>query len=134
MLARVPDWPLRLNAAIEAARNRPFVWGEHDCCLWAAYCVRLLTGVDHAAVWRGYYTDARGGLKLLAKSGGVEALATAALGAPIAAKQAQRGDVVLVKAGRRTALGVCVGPTVAAPGVDGLLFVPMSQWIKAWRV
>ena len=131
---RNAHWPLKLDAAIEAARKKPFAWGEHDCCLWAANVVRDLVGVDFAAEYRGRYSDPRGALEQLAAHGGMETIATGALGDPIPAKMAQRGDVVLVTSEGRPALAICAGATAAAPGQDALVFVPMAQWVKAWRV
>jgi hypothetical protein len=39
MLTRREDWPSRLAAALEEARDKPFKWGSHDCGLFAADCV-----------------------------------------------------------------------------------------------
>ena len=123
-----------LNAAIEAARDKPFKWGEHDCCIFAANVVRDMTGADFAAGYRGQYHDARSALEIVAKNAGLEAIATQALGEPIPASKAKRGDVVLVDTEGRHALGICIGERVAAPGRDGLVFPLMDQWIKAWTV
>jgi len=51
-VSRPPDWPERLLAALAAARDRPFRWGEHDCCLFAADLIEAVTGVDPAAAFR----------------------------------------------------------------------------------
>ncbi len=45
---RRPDWPARLRTIIEAARERPFSWGQHDCCLFASDAIEAMTGVDPA--------------------------------------------------------------------------------------
>ena len=133
---RVQHWALKLDAAIEAARHKCFAWGEHDCGLFAATVVELLTGRDDISEHRGHYRDARGGMRIVARVGGMEAMASEALGAPIPAVEAQRGDVVLVNCGigGRAAFGICVGVHVAAPGANGLVFLPMEHWVKAWRV
>ncbi|WP_423144303.1 DUF6950 family protein, partial [Proteus mirabilis] len=36
---RHPQWTTRLPETLKNAINRPFVWGEHDCCLFASDCV-----------------------------------------------------------------------------------------------
>ena len=43
MTRRLDDWPTRLNAFIDAARERPFAWGTWDCCTFAAAAVETVT-------------------------------------------------------------------------------------------
>ncbi len=134
-MRRFEDWPRRLAAAIEAARGRPFSWGEHDCALFAAGVVRELTGEDLAASFRGRYRSKAEAVAILGARGGLEAVATSALGAPLGTPAlAQRGDVVLVQTDEGLALGICCGPHAAVTGPQGLAFAPMPAWLKAWRV
>lgn len=134
-MARREDWPLRLNAAIEAARERPFSWGKQDCCMFAAGVVRDLTGKDLAAPFRDAYAGRDEAGLLLAELGGVEALATAFLGEPLPGPAfAQRGDVVMVQTDEGPALGICDGAAAWFPGPRGLVHRPMGDWRKAWRV
>lgn len=130
---RFEDWPARLGAEIERARERPFCWGEHDCALWTASVVAAITGVDYAAEWRGKYASELGAIKHLLRGGhqSVDSLATNTLGEPIAPLLAQRGDVMLFDG----ALGVCIGTAGAFVTLEeGLTFVPLAQCVKAWRV
>lgn len=54
---------------------RPFEWGRRDCCLFVADWVRLATGLDPAASWRGRYGSLREALRLTKGRGGfVEAI------------------------------------------------------------
>ena len=135
LVRRREDWPLRLNAALESARARAFAWGEHDCCMFAAGVVRELTGEDFAAPFRGAYAERDGAGLILAEQGGVEAITTAALGAPLDNPRfAQRGDVVLIETEEGMALGICDGVNAWLPGVRGLVHRPMPHWRAAWRV
>ncbi len=130
---RREDWPSRLSDFIEAARRRPFSWGRHDCCLFAADWVREATGADPAADWRGRYRSASGARRILRQhfDGDVAAVATAVLGEPLASPLlAQRGDVALVDG----ALGVVIGAEVALLGEAGLAFHPLGTAARAWRV
>lgn len=71
------------------------------------------------------------------KAGGLEAIATAALGEPILPTLAQRGDLVLIASEREGwdgALGVCVGVDACFAGLTGLAFARVPKWLKAWRV
>lgn len=147
-LTRAENWPELLLDTVEDRRSKPFAWGENDCALFAADCVLVMTGEDFAAPFRGRYSTAAGSIKALKKFGGgsLEATATAALGEPILPRLAQRGDVVLFLslpspaggggAGGEgvPALAVCVGSHAAAAGPDGVTWVPMDLWLKAWRV
>ena len=133
---RRQDWPLRLNAWLDSVRERTFAWGEFDCALGAADAVFAMTGVDYAVEFREAYFSKRNAAKLLAQRGGLEALVTHALGAPLdSPKLAQRGDVVLVDSGGEgPALAVVMGADAVAPGPHAAVWVPMARWQKAWRV
>lgn len=133
-LQRVAGWPEALAAQVDAARRRPFAWGTHDCALWAADVVWAMTGRDLAGDWRGTYSTRRSAYARLAKMGGLEAVADAALGPSFVPVWAQRGDVVSVATPRGIALGVCLGVHAAFPGPSGLTFVEMWQCDRAWVV
>lgn len=130
---RLDNWPTLLAKEIEAARVRPFSFGEADCALWAADVVLAITGSDPAARWRGAYDSEFGALRLIAQHGGLRQMATEALGEPINPAFAQRGDMVLIADGGGYSLGICVGAQLAGMGERGLVFRPMSEAVCAWR-
>lgn len=112
---RVERWEARLAAALEAARDQPFAWGTHDCCIWASGVRDELTGCDDTALFRGRYTTEIGALRRLRKLGwqSIEEAATALMGQPRAnIFMAQRGDIALIDdpaGGALEALGVVMG-------------------------
>lgn len=55
-------------------RSSPFEWGSDDCILSVCEFVRLVTGVDPAAPWRGSYCDEEGAAEISASYGGNLAL------------------------------------------------------------
>jgi len=126
------DWQLKFEAFVAARAHQPFEWGANDCALFAADCVRALTGLDVVPTHLRHYASAKEAYRVLNRNGGLVGLATAALGPARPAKQAQIGDVVLTKAGRRDMLAVCNGRTALAPGPDGLVKVPFGS--VCWRV
>lgn len=130
---RVVDWQLRLSALAHERSERPFEWGVNDCCLFAADAVLAMTGVDHAAGFRGY-DSAAGALRHVEAGGGLEAIATAALGAPVPAGMAAVGDVVLVTNAGREVLAVCNGTTAISPGETGLTAHAMTAAVVCWKV
>ena len=68
-----------LAGFLRASGARPFAWGVQDCCLWGADWVRLATGRDPAAGWRGRYRTAIGAARLVTRRGGFEAHVAACL-------------------------------------------------------
>ena len=134
-MVRREDWPLRLNAWLDSARERAFKWGAHDCVMAAADAVRMMTGEDPAKAYRGLYTSKREAVVLLADHGGLEAMVSSVLGAPLPTpKLAQRGDLVLVDSPEGQALSVVVGAAAVGPGKAGVVFTSMGSWLVAWRV
>lgn len=130
---RLHDWQLRLEAFVRDRSAVPFAWGSNDCALFAADAVQALTGVRHLPELRGH-ASAREALRAVRQAGGLHAIATRALGPAVTPAFAAVGDVVLVRMGRREALGLCNGGTVLGPGPDGLAVASMDGALAAWRV
>lgn len=132
---RLIGWEQRLADYLAVRAVRKFRWAHNDCCLFAADAVVAITGVDPARELRTQYRSRADAQALLDARGGLEAVATAALGEPLPTPLcAQRGDVVLVVDGDRSALGICIGAHVAGPGMHGMATVPLANGVCAWRV
>ncbi len=132
-MGRLENWPARLHEEIEAARGRPFCWGEHDCGTWAAAIVRALTGQE-LPLPKGYTTQRGSALAMRRKTGSSDMTGATSffLGEPLETPLlAQRGDIVLHE---EQALGVCVGDQAMCLTENGLAAVPMSECVTAWRV
>ena len=114
-----------------ARSKMPFEWGVNDCALCAADWVKICTGIDYAAAFRGY-TGAREALSLISTHGGLQAIATAALGEPVASGFETVGDVVLIDFDGNEVLGICNGATTLGPGPNGLVAVTFPV-LAAWR-
>lgn len=134
---RLPDWPERLAAFIEARRDLPFEWAVNDCCAMAADAVLAMTGRDFLADFRGRYAT-EGQAEALMGPGGLQAFlprVMAEFGAlELAPAEAQRGDVALIGLENQLVCGVVTGPHIAAPGARGLAFVPLRRAAMAWGV
>jgi len=133
---RVAGWTSLLAARLEAARDKPFVWGQHDCATWAFDLRRDLTGgEDVAALWRGRYRTQMGAVRVLRRLGwhSLEAAGLDLLGAPLANLMlAQRGDMVL--GGEDPAFGICIGAQAGFVSPEGLVLLPLDRCHLAWRV
>ena len=128
-----PDWHNRLIAVIRAAEERPFLWGEHDCCLFAADCAEAMTGDNFADGWRGTYDSETGAKKALLRGGGSLEKVLAKYLDEVPVKMAQRGDIAVVEnAGTRCA-GVIYGGAVWVPGEEGLVCLRIKP-LSARRV
>lgn len=131
---RHPDWLPRLREQIDAASARPFAWGEHDCCKFAARCVDAMTGSDVLATLT--YDDKPSALRFLATEGGLEAALTRRFGEPVPWARVQRGDLCLVPTEDGIgSVGVCVGAQVACVAESGgIHYVPTKAITAGWKV
>lgn len=110
--------------------NRPFQWGESDCCLFAANVVEEITGIDYAKGFRGY--DSRNGAVKKLRELGFSSLeqAISSVLKPKNKNFAMRGDVVLIRNAGRHIAGICVGEKAACQGKDGIVY--LNGFLKAW--
>lgn len=135
---RLPGWERRLEAVVDACRDRPYQLGQADCLRFACEAIAALTGRDHWSLFEGRYHSKAGALRLLAKWGrSWRHAGEAFFGAePVPPALARRGDILTFDDGREKHLGVCVGATVALYGDVGLVFVPVTddRLVECWRV
>ena len=135
-MTRVEHWERRLAEAVEAARAKPFVWGLHDCPTFAFETRMILTGgEDVASLWRGRYTTALGGERVMRRLGwaSLEEMGRALLGEPRSAVLlAGRGDIVLADTG--LGFGVCTGAQAVGMAPEGLVTVPLTSCRFAWHI
>jgi hypothetical protein len=135
-MARVDNWERLLAAAIDTARAEPFVWGVHDCPTFAFETRMILTGgEDIAALWRGRYTTALGGERVMRRLGwsSLEEMGCALLGEPRpTVLLAGRGDIVLAHTG--LGFGVCTGAQAVGMAPDGLETVPLTSCRLSWPI
>lgn len=98
--------------------------------------VEVLTGVDVAAKFRQKAISAATVRRLVKQNGGVANLASKTLVAAgmtaVPVPLAKRGDVVLAETSMGHAGGICLGANCAFPGVDGLMFLPLSSCSHAF--
>jgi hypothetical protein len=132
---RRPDWVSRLWLEVEASKARELVWGEHDCCLFAARCVDAMTGSEYVRELQAEYQDKTTGLRFIARHGSLQAAIESILGEPVQWWKVKRGDVCLVpSADGLGSLGVCLGPTIACVLERGLQYEPIDRAIVGWRI
>jgi hypothetical protein len=127
-MSRPTDWRSDLAKHIEANRERPHQWGEHDCALWAAGARAVARGCDDLGEpYRGTYGDAKGSVRRMRELDGVRTpweLADKLIGPRLNVAMARAGDVVAADLGDGPSLGICFGATSYFVGEDGLVGVP----------
>lgn len=130
------DWRQQLDRFIAISATMPFVWGQHDCGLFAAAGVEAQIGEDFAADLRGRYDSLEDGLKLLRSLGFEDHVALAAARLPeIPPAFAQLGDVAAVDFGTAgMTLTIVGGHRLHGPmlGMRGTL--PMTMACRAFAV
>lgn len=135
---RLPDWPDRFADALAAALEQPFAWGTHDCCMMASNIALAITGRDPAAPWRGTYDTEQGAEAVIVAGGGLDEVVAGAMhafGSPECPPAfARRGDFAIVTVDNMLTLGVVVDDRVAAPGLRGARYVPLSTALRAWAI
>jgi len=125
---------------IESARELQFQWGEFDCALHVANCVRAITGCeDPAAAYRRKYSDEAGAAAIYGPSlEDFMAAQCAQLGleeVPVAL--AQRGDVVLIDNGTAEGAAGIVsldGRFATCAAQNGMALVRLDRWKRAWKI
>lgn len=132
---RLADWQLNFEKFIAKYRHSPFVWGKHDCCLFAANSVLAITGKDYAESLRDSYDSVESAVKVIKQFGGIESIASSLTGiSPVSASYADVGDVLLVLQCGREMLAVCNGSTMFAPGERGLITLETHTALKTWKI
>lgn len=130
---RNPNWQIELGKTITAAAKRPFLWGEHDCCLFAADCARVVCGIDPAEKYRGTYSTEQGARKALLRNHRSIEGAIAAYFKEVPVAFAQRGDLVVVDTEQGRVAGVVWGTGVWVTTPDGVRCI-REKPARAWRV
>jgi len=133
-LVRFADWPERLVEFIESRRHARFEWGVNDCCLFPADAVLAMTGTDRAADLRGH-ADEFSAMRVVRDAGGLPSLLASRLKERTVIWLAQRGDVVCATLDGRETAGIVAGNgDWCTPGVERLVFRPMSEVTRVFEV
>jgi cell wall-associated NlpC family hydrolase len=137
-MARRPDWPERLAAAVDAARGKPYVLGENDCLRLACAAVQALTDDDYWPRFAGYKTKRQALARIARVAPSLGEAVTSTLGvSPSPTASAWRGDIVLFRDERgEDHLGVCLGRQVVLMAAEGTLLMGREHpgLLCSWRI
>lgn len=129
-----------LTEFLKDYQHRPFETGVNDCALFVADWFRVLTGNDLAKSFRGKYSTDLGSARLIRKLGYqnltdfIETTADNNAHRLQEPALAQRGDIVWFKSRNIHLCGIVVSGGVAAISQHGLVVLPITGIVTAWRV
>lgn len=134
-MGRVNNWPDKLAEHVEAWRHKKFRLGRYDCALFCLNAEKAITGSTRFPEFVNAYSSEKGSIEALAGAGfdSMESILDSRL-EQIKLTMAQRGDVALISTPNGDALSLVLGNQLAAMGKDGLVFLPVSEAKKAWRI
>lgn len=122
-----------LAAALDVM-DRPWKWGEADCCTAACDVFDRLYGIDPMASLRGRYTSRREAYRIVREMGGFEAMTqTLADKAGLREGNGEPGEIGIIFGQMDGfALGICLAPgSWAGKTPTGLATLPAA--LRSWR-
>lgn len=137
-MPRISNWPRALSDYISANEHQAFVWGSHDCILFATGAIEAITGHDPANHWKGRYHSPLSAARIFKNWGGFEEMIATIAGGegfeeePVT--MARRGDLVLLHQRRWPNSGICLGVWSAFAGPEHITLVKTAECVRAWRV
>ena len=137
-MKKTDGWEQRFHHFLVENRNRPFVWGEWDCCIFTNAAVKEITGQDLIPSELSW-TDEESAIKAIEGYGrtlgmSVAKAAKAAGLTTVDSCKAQKGDVVVVKENGGQVAGICDGHAVLCPSDDGFTYRPKDQIQRVFRI
>lgn len=138
-LTRIPLWVTPYHDCIDEIRRSPFSWADHECATGlAARVVKVLTGEDLAADFRGRYHDAASAYRVMKEAGFSDLADLAASFLPEYAhpSEAHIGDIAAIPIDTpfRHVLGVVNGDRILVLREDNLGTLDRSVATRAFRV
>ncbi|MFN6950990.1 MAG: DUF6950 family protein [Albidovulum sp.] len=137
-MKRRRDWRARLHEEIERHRRVPFSWGDgSDCAMFAADCVKAMTGDDPAARFRGRYATAFGALRAVREAGFADlADAISDTFEEIHPSRARVGDVACFPSDGHFGMtvGIVIGERVAVSFENGIGSACRTEAVRAFKV
>lgn len=136
---RPEGWEHKLSDLIESARCKEYRISKHDCALFVNEGIKISTGKDYSAQWKGKYSSSREALKVIAQLGfrTLREATSHILGRNfVPARSLSRGDPALyIDASGQQHLGICMGATVVCllEG-KGIVHIPLEIIPGGWKL
>lgn len=130
---RRENWRPALIDYIDQQAREPFAYGVNDCLLVVAGAVEVMTGVDHAADYRGRYTSLAEAKKLIGKPL-IRFVGDLYPKYHPSNEKISDGDIAAIRQGREWTFGIIIGAFVYVQMEVGMGIKPRSDAAHAFRV
>jgi hypothetical protein len=137
---KLTSWRRNYDQLILESNTAPFVWGEHDCVMFAAKAIDAQYELGVVAYIKANlaYSNEGEAIDIIEEHGDLEGLVTEVLGVgAIPPALLTVGDVVLYEygiPGFQHALAVHDGHQILSPAKVGLTYLHMTRALKGWRL
>lgn len=112
----------------------PFVWGSHDCGLFACRCYEAVTGVNLTKRFEGYGNEFGARRKMIeCGAWSLRDLLVVALGQPSECDPCD-GDILMVQARHGPACAVYADDRAVSAGPSGLVYVARKDILAVWSI
>jgi len=125
-----------LLAVLDAQERRPHVYGQSDCLLNAAEVVKVVTGTDYGADFRGKYKTLAGAYRVLKAAGHdgfIEYIASLGF-EEIHHSAAADGDLGAIMQDGHWSFGNIIGPYLFLTAQSGRAIKPRDASERTFRV
>lgn len=133
---RLNDWPERLYQLIDTNQSTPFQWGTFDC---SQFCIQAEQAMYDETRWTdliGGYKTKRGACGRIKRAGADSLwnLIDQRMERLNSVKLAKRGDWIGHYTDDGESLGILIDSRFVCVHLDrGLVFIPMTEAVVAWR-
>lgn len=121
-----------LTQLFEEFGDKPFKWGESDCCQFVGRYLQIVTGNDYRKPY-GQYDSAQGAADAQLNYQTFEVTMDENF-EEVSAQFAQRGDVVMFESIHGMGLGVQTANGIWAMTLKEGLTITSDKAVKAWRI
>lgn len=136
VIVKKQGWQGEYVAHLQERMHVPFDPGSLDCAIAAADAVYIITGEDHAAIYRGNYKTLAEGYRAIRKAGFVDHIEYAAslFEELPSALFAQAGDLAVIPDGEgHDTLGIVQGENIYVMRPTGYGIVKLTMATRAFR-
>lgn len=131
------DWEKHLNNFVQSNFDKPFVWGQWDCCLFSDACIKAMTGqslipkelhwVDKESALetiRDYGITLINSIRKACEQKNLEKIHPSFL---------QKGDLVIIQQETQVC-GIYDGSKTIGPSSDGISAISGNRILEGWRI
>lgn len=137
---RIEGWQKAFWSHVARYRLEPFVWGVHDCALFAARGVDAIRGTTTAnEIYRDFTVNSAADyLRVIKEHGSLAEMVEARFGAVVGPRMpvswCSIGDVLVLRYEERDILGLHEGHHAIAPGMTHLEVLPLEIAVAGWKI